>query len=149
MIDVTRGLLSMYARLVDARTGPQVIISDFPVKWTVAALAPLYDTGVHAVFPSQRTIPAHLLEAKIKNRSRLHYLMANLDVALHKAIWKNERHDLRLRFEFFNLTNHPNFQVPSGLSLFNSQGNRLGTAGRITATSTTSRQIQVAAKWIF
>jgi branched-chain amino acid aminotransferase len=82
MIDVTRGPLSMYSQVFDGKTGPNVIISDFPVKWTVAALAPLYDTGVHAVFPSQRMIPADLLEPKIKNRSRVHYLMANMDVSL-------------------------------------------------------------------
>lgn len=82
MIDVTRGPLSMYAHVFDGKIGPIAIISDFPVKWTVAPLTPLYDTGVHAVFPSQRQIPADLLEPKIKNRSRLHYLMANLDVAL-------------------------------------------------------------------
>lgn len=82
MIDVTRGPLSMYAHVFDGKVGPNLIISDFPVKWTVSALAPLYDTGVHAVFPSQRMIPAYLLEPKIKNRSRIHYLMANLDVSL-------------------------------------------------------------------
>ena len=82
MIDVSRGPLSMYARVFDGKIEPTVIISDFPVKWTVAPLAPLYDTGVHAVIPSQRMIPADLLEPKIKNRSRLHYLMANLEVSL-------------------------------------------------------------------
>ena len=82
MIDVTRGLLSMYANALGGKSEPNVIISVFPVKWTVSALAPLYDSGVHAVFPSQRMIPADLLEPKIKNRSRMHYLMANLDVAL-------------------------------------------------------------------
>ncbi len=82
MIDVTRGPLSMYARVFGCEAGPIVIISDFPVKWTVTALAPLYDSGVHAVFPSQRQIPADLLEPKIKNRSRIHYLMANLEVSL-------------------------------------------------------------------
>jgi branched-chain amino acid aminotransferase len=82
MIDVTRGLLSMYANVFGGKVEPNVIISIFPVKWTVSALAPLYDTGVHAVFPSQRMIPADLLEPKIKNRSRMHYLMANLDVAM-------------------------------------------------------------------
>jgi branched-chain amino acid aminotransferase len=82
MIDVTRGPLSMYAHLFGGKVEPTVIISDFPVKWTVAPLTPLYRTGVHAVFPSQRMIPADLLEPKIKNRSRLHYLLANLDVSL-------------------------------------------------------------------
>lgn len=82
MINVTRGLLSMYAHALNAKAEPNVIISVFPLKWTVSALAPLYDTGVHAIFPSQRAIPADLLEPKIKNRSRMHFLMANLDVAL-------------------------------------------------------------------
>ena len=82
MIDITRGLLSMYANVLGGKSEPNVIISVFPVKWTVSALAPLYDSGVHAVFPSQRMIPADLLDPKIKNRSRIHYLMANLDVAL-------------------------------------------------------------------
>ena len=82
MIDVSRGLLSMYTRVFGGKTEPTVIISDFPVKWTVAPLAHLYDQGVHAIFPSQQMIPADLLEPKIKNRSRLHYLMANLEVAL-------------------------------------------------------------------
>lgn len=82
MIDVTRGPLSMYARVFDGQIEPTVIISDFPLKWTVAALTPLYGTGVHAVIPSQRMIPADLLEPKIKNRSRIHYLMANLEVSL-------------------------------------------------------------------
>ena len=82
MIDVTRGPLSMYARVFDGQIGPTLIISDFPVKWTVAPLTPLYDSGVHAVIPSQRAIPADLLEPKIKNRCRIHYLMANLEVSL-------------------------------------------------------------------
>ena len=82
MIDVTRGVLSMYARVFGGKTPPNVIISVFPFKWTIAPLTPLYDSGVHAVIPSQRTIPADLLEPKIKNRSRMHYLLANLDVSL-------------------------------------------------------------------
>ncbi|MDO9464723.1 MAG: aminotransferase class IV [bacterium] len=82
MIDVTRGPLSMYAHVFGGKVEPTVIISVFPFKWTIAPLAPLYETGVHAVIPSQRAIPADLLEPKIKNRSRMHYLMANLEVSL-------------------------------------------------------------------
>ena len=82
MIDVTRGPLSMYARVFDGNVGPIVIISVFPYKWTIAPLAPLYDTGIHAVTPSQRALPADLIDPKIKNRSRIHYLVANLEVGL-------------------------------------------------------------------
>lgn len=84
MIDVTRGPLSMYSRVFEGKVSPTVIISVFPFKWTIAPLTPLYDSGVHAVIPSQRAIPADLLEPKIKNRSRMHYLMANLEVSLVK-----------------------------------------------------------------
>jgi len=75
--------------------------------------------------------------------------MVSFDAGLHKILSRNERHDLRLRLEVFNLSNHPNFQIPSDRPLFNSQGQRLGSAGRITETSTAARQIQLALKWMF
>ncbi|MFH1147694.1 MAG: aminotransferase class IV [Pseudomonadota bacterium] len=81
MIDVTRGLLSIYQDAVDVRKGPNVIIADFPLRWTVAGMGKLFDTGINAVIPSQRAIPALLLEPKVKHRSRLHYLMANIEVS--------------------------------------------------------------------
>ena len=89
MIDVTRGPLSMYAPVFGGKVEPNVIISVFPFKWTIAPLAPLYESGVHAVIPSQRAIPADLLDPKIKNRSRMHYLVANIEVSLvnDKAAW--------------------------------------------------------------
>ncbi|MHB9073509.1 MAG: aminotransferase class IV [Desulfobaccales bacterium] len=81
MIDVTRGLLSIYQGVVGTYKGPNVIIADFPLRWTVAGMGKLFDTGINAVIPSQRAIPAALLEPKVKNRSRLHYLMANIEVS--------------------------------------------------------------------
>ncbi len=81
MINVSRGLLSIYQGVVGVPNGPNVIIADFPLRWTVAGMGKLFDTGINAVIPSQRAIPASLLESKVKNRSRLHYLMANIEVA--------------------------------------------------------------------
>lgn len=81
MIDVSRGLLSIYQDVVGVPKGPNVIIADFPLRWTVAAMGDLFVTGINAVIPSQRAIPASLLDPKIKNRSRLHYLMANIEVS--------------------------------------------------------------------
>ncbi len=71
------------------------------------------------------------------------------DLALHKTLFRKERQSLQLRAEAFNVTNHPNFQVPSGRALFTAQGGRIGSAGRITETSTTSRQVQLALRWDF
>ena len=82
MINVSRGPLAMYEMVFDGKLEPTVVIADFPVKWTVASLAHFYDDGVHAVTPNQRTIPGWLLDPKIKNRSRLHYMVANLEVSL-------------------------------------------------------------------
>lgn len=85
MIDVSRGILSIYRGVVGLREGPNVIIADFPLRWTVAGMGKLYDTGINAVITSQRAIPAHLLEPKVKNRSRLHYLMANIEASLFEG----------------------------------------------------------------
>jgi branched-chain amino acid aminotransferase len=61
--------------------GTVVIIADFPLKWTVAGMGRLYDGGINAVITSQRAIPAALLEPKIKNRSRMFYMMANIEAS--------------------------------------------------------------------
>lgn len=81
MINVSRGLLSLYQDVVGVDIGPNIIIADFPLRWTVASMGPLYDSGINAIIPSQRAIPASLLEPKVKNRSRMHYLMANIEVS--------------------------------------------------------------------
>ncbi len=81
MINVSRGPLSIYSEIFDGKLEPLIIISDFPLKWTVSGMGKLFDTGINAVIPSQRAIPSHLLDAKIKNRSRIHYMMANIEVS--------------------------------------------------------------------
>ena len=86
MIDISRGLLGIYENNISGITpGPNVIIADFPLRWTVSSMAHLFDSGINAVIPSQRNIPADLLEPKVKNRSRMHYLMANIEVSKMKG----------------------------------------------------------------
>jgi len=85
MIDVSRGLLSIYQDEVAINKGTNVIIADFPLRWTVSSMGHLFDTGINAVIPSQRAIPSQLLEPKVKNRSRIHYLMANIEVANYEG----------------------------------------------------------------
>jgi len=85
MIDVSRGLLGIYQGVEGLHKGPNVIIADFPLRWTVAGMGELFSTGINAVISSQRAIPSHLLEPKIKNRSRIHYLMANIEVSSHSG----------------------------------------------------------------
>jgi branched-chain amino acid aminotransferase len=83
LIDISRGILSIYED-VDIK-GPNVVIADFPLKWTVQNCSHLYDEGINLCITSQRAIPAHLMEPKIKNRSRLFYLMANIEVSMIKG----------------------------------------------------------------
>ena len=78
MIDVSRGLLGIYNGIEGVQPGPNIIIADFPLRWTVRDMGVLFDNGINAVITSQRAIPASLMEPKIKNRSRLFYLMANI-----------------------------------------------------------------------
>lgn len=85
MINVSRGPLSIYAPVFGGKLGTTVIIADFPLKWTVVSMGTLFDTGINGVIPSQRAIPASLLEPKVKNRSRIHYQMANIEVSNWKG----------------------------------------------------------------
>ncbi|MBM3395191.1 MAG: branched-chain amino acid aminotransferase [Betaproteobacteria bacterium] len=81
MIDVSRGALGIYQDVEGLHKGHNVIIADFPLRWTVAGMGRLYDSGINAVITSQRAIPATLLDPKIKNRSRIFYLMANIEAS--------------------------------------------------------------------
>ncbi len=85
MINVSRGLLSLYDGKVDVESGSNIIIADFPLKWTVAGMGKFFQSGINAVIPSQRMIPSNLLEAKVKNRSRIHYMMANIEVSKYNS----------------------------------------------------------------
>jgi hypothetical protein len=70
-------------------------------------------------------------------------------LALERSFLRSDARALRIRGEVFNVANHPNFQLPSGTSLFDSTRARLGTAGQITATTTSSRQVQLSARLTF
>ncbi len=85
LISVSRGILGIYQPVLNVGSECTVIIADFPLKYTVASMAKYYKTGINAVIPSQRAIPAHLLDPRIKNRSRMHYQMANIEVAQMKG----------------------------------------------------------------
>ena len=85
MIDVSRGLLGIYQGIEGLHKGPNIIIADFPLRWTVSNMGHLFDRGINAVIPSQRVIPSSLMDPKIKNRSRLFYLNANIEVSQYKG----------------------------------------------------------------
>jgi Carboxypeptidase regulatory-like domain/TonB dependent receptor-like, beta-barrel/TonB-dependent Receptor Plug Domain len=68
--------------------------------------------------------------------------------SLSKVFHVNERIHLQFRAEMFNLLNHPNFAIPSQRTVFSSSG-PVASAGLITATTTSSRQLQLGLKMTF
>lgn len=81
MIDVSRGILSTYRGVDGLEDGVNVIIADFPLRWTVSSMGVLFDKGINVVITSQRTVPSMYIDPKIKNRSRIAYLNANIEVS--------------------------------------------------------------------
>jgi hypothetical protein len=73
--------------------------------------------------------------------------LASLDLSLFKTTTLSERTALQFRVEGFNLLNRSNFGAPSA-NVFTA-GSISPTAGLITTTATTSRQIQFGLKLIF
>lgn len=85
MIDVSRGLLGIYHGIKKLHKGPNLIIANFPLRWTVQEMGKLFDQGINAVITSQRAIPSAYMDPKIKNRSRLFYLNANIEASQQKG----------------------------------------------------------------
>ena len=85
MIDVSRGLLDIYKGIKNIHKDPNFIVADFPLTWTVRGMGKLFNTGINAVITSQRAIPSMYMDPKIKNRSRLFYLNANIEASLFKG----------------------------------------------------------------
>jgi branched-chain amino acid aminotransferase len=80
LINVSRGILPIYQDVYGYALRPNLIISVFPLRWTIGATYPNYLNGISMYVPSQRAIPSDLLEPKVKNRSRMHYQLANLEM---------------------------------------------------------------------
>jgi hypothetical protein len=73
--------------------------------------------------------------------------LATFDFSVFKNIPITERMNLAFRAEFFNITNRHNFGLPNPIVF--SGANISPSAGRITRTSTTARQIQFGLKVTF
>ena len=74
--------------------------------------------------------------------------LAELDLSLFKNIAFTERIKLQIRSEFFNALNHAELRNAERRSFFPA-AQISSTAGLITSTATTSRQIQFGMKLTF
>jgi hypothetical protein len=75
--------------------------------------------------------------------------LTDVDFSATKKTQLTERLGLQFRAEFFNILNHANFTSPNEVVFSSATSGVSPTAGVITATSTTSRQIQFGAKLEF
>jgi hypothetical protein len=81
--------------------------------------------------------------------------LTSLDFSLFKNNYIkkiSEKFNVQFRAEIFNVLNHPNFAPPStptNTDIFDSTGTLSGGVGRLTKTTTTSREIQLAVKVVF
>jgi len=79
--------------------------------------------------------------------------LATIDLAIVKNTTLSGRRSVQLRLEVFNLLNRANFDIPfndpDGEALFDDQGSRIPTAGKIFATSTDAREMQIAVRFVF
>ena len=73
--------------------------------------------------------------------------LATWDLALHKDTRIREKMNLQFRPEFFNILNRANFNTPNAVTFTPSGVSP--TAGLITSTATSSRQVQLSLKLLF
>ncbi|MGH9352564.1 MAG: carboxypeptidase regulatory-like domain-containing protein [Terriglobia bacterium] len=75
--------------------------------------------------------------------------IAALDLSLLKNTKITEALGLQFRAEFFNILNRPNFNTPNLIVFTSAAGVPSASAGVITSTSTTSREIQFGVKLVW
>jgi hypothetical protein len=92
----------------------------------------------------------------VRRNSLVGPALANVDLSFFKNNYLkkgSERLNVQLRAEIFNVLNRDNFAAPCGTcgntSIFDQSGAPIATAGQITGTQTTARQVQLAMKIIF
>ena len=84
MIDVSRGLLDIYKELKIFIKIQILLLLIFHSDGQLEH-GKTFNTGINAVITSQRAIPSMYMDPKIKNRSRIFYLNANIEASLFKG----------------------------------------------------------------
>ena len=99
--------------------------------------------------PSAFVVPPNGTYGNVGRNTFIGPGLATLDFSLLKDTRITEKLGLQFRAEFFNILNHANFNTPNLITYTSATGAPSPTAGVITSTSTTSRQIQFGLKLIW
>jgi len=81
MHDVSRGVLGFYEVAFPEGVQPSVSINCWPLILHTGTSVSKYENGIDLVIPAQQAVPAHLIDPKTKNRSRVYYQLANFQAA--------------------------------------------------------------------
>jgi hypothetical protein len=123
-----------------------------PVRpsWNPAFQGPVILGSPNQFFnPAAFTVPANGTYGNVGRDTLIGPGSATLDFSLLKKAAITDRVGLQFRAEFFNLLNRANFSTPNTIVFSSAASAPSPTAGVITATSTTSRQIQFGLKLLF
>jgi hypothetical protein len=99
--------------------------------------------------PSAFIVPTSGTYGNVSRDSLTGPALAQLDLALSKTTALLEKARLQFRAEVFNVLNHTNFATPNPVVFSSASSSPSPTAGVITATSSSSRQIQLGLKVLF
>jgi hypothetical protein len=99
--------------------------------------------------PNAFAVPANGTYGNLGRDTLIGPGIAELDLSALKATCISEKVNLQFRAELFNVLNHANFGTPNAVVFTSASTIPAPTAGVITSTSTTSRQIQLGLKLLF
>ncbi len=123
-----------------------------PVRpnWNPEFHGNLYPKSVNQYFnPEAFLPPATGTYGNVSRDALIGPGLSSLDFSATRNAHLTERVGLQFRAEFFNILNHTNFLTPNPVVYSSATSGISPTAGLVTATETTSRQIQFGAKLQF
>jgi hypothetical protein len=119
-------------------------------SWNPAFSGPVILGGPNQYFnPNAFIVPVTGTYGDVGRDALIGPGIAQLDFSTLKNTALTERVKLQFRAEFFNILNHANFGTPNPVVFTSASAAPAPTAGVITSTSTTSRQIQFGLKLLF
>jgi hypothetical protein len=123
-----------------------------PVRpsWNPAFTGPVVLGGPNRYFnPNAFVVPAAGTYGNVGRDTLTGPGLAELDLSVSKSALISERVKIQFRAEIFNILNHANFATPNTVVFSSASSIPAPTAGVITSTATTSRQIQFGLKLLF
>ena len=119
-------------------------------NWNPAFAGSVVQGGISQYFnPNAFLVPSNGTYGNVGRDTLIGPGLTTLDASLLKNIVFSERLKLQFRSEFFNVLNRANFGTPNPIVFTSGSSAPAPTAGVISATSTTSRQIQFGLKLLW